>query len=148
MPTIKDKIHFNLGGVSSKDFGLLHIVTDNGMFDEALGASREIIETKIRGNNKPLLHSVEESPLEFEMTIGFEDGYTESSISEMVQWLFVNHYRPLYFEDAEDKIFMAMIIGSPRIIHNGLNQGYFTVTVRCDSSNIYSPEIITPIQKD
>lgn len=146
MPTIKDKIYFNLGGVGSDQFGLIHIVTDNGMYDEVFVATRDLNETKIRGNSKPMLHSVEESPIEFEMSIAFEDKFTDSNIDAVIRWLFVDHYRPLYFEGREDRVYMAMIIGSPRIIHNGVNEGYFTVNVRCDSSQIYSPFITSNLE--
>lgn len=146
MPTIKDKINFTFAGVNSQQYGLLNIVTDGGMYEELFVATREINETKTRGNSKPLLHSIEESPIEFDMTIAFEEGYSDASIDEIIRWLFVNHYRPLYFEGKEDRVYMAMMIGSPRIIHNGLNQGYFTVTVRCDSSQLYSPITLTPLE--
>lgn len=145
MPTIKDKINFTFAGINSQQYGLLNIVTDGGMYEELFVATREINETKTRGNSRPLLHSIEESPIEFEMTIAFEDGYSDENIDAIIRWLFVDYYRPLHFEGKEDRVYMAMIIGSPRIIHNGLNQGYFTVTVRCDSSRLYSPVVLTPL---
>lgn len=145
MPTIKDKLHFTFGGVDSKTYGLINIVTDNGMYDETFIASRELNETKVRGNSRPMLHSIEDSPLEFEMTIAFENNFTEQSIDSIIRWLFVDYYRPLHFEGDEGKVFMAIAIGSPQIIHNGLNQGYFTLSMRCDSSKVYSPMVTTPL---
>lgn len=146
MPTIKDKLHFNFGGVDSKELGLINIVTDNGMYDEEFVASRDLNETKIRGNSKPLLHSIEDSPLEFEMTIAFENSYTDESIDRIIRWMFVDYYRPLFFEGKENRVYQAIAIGSPKIIHNGLNQGYFTVTMRCDSSQVYSPITTSPLE--
>lgn len=145
MPTIKDKLHFNFGGVSSQTYGLINIVTDNGMYDETFIAARDLNETKIRGNSKPMLHSIEDSPLEFEMTIAFENSFTDTDINNIIRWMFVDYYRPLYFTGKENRVFMAMAVGSPTIVHNGLNQGYFTVTMRCDSSQVYSPFVTTPL---
>lgn len=146
MPTIKDKLYFNFGGVSSRTYGLLNITLDNGMYDETLVASREINETKIRGNSKPMLHSIEDSPLEFQMTIAFENNYTDTKISDIIKWLFVDYYKPLFFEGKEDRVYYCLPVSDAQIIHNGLSQGYFTITMRCDSSQIYSPSVTTTSQ--
>lgn len=146
MPTIKDKLKFNFNGVWSDSFGLITVDLSNGMFEETLVANRDIVETKMQGNNKPLLHHIEDSTLEFPMTIAFKNGYTDSSIDSIIRWLFVDSYKPLYFEGKEDKVYMAMPIGESSIAHNGLNQGYFTINMRCDSPNVYSPFIISPLE--
>lgn len=145
MPTIKDKLHFNFGGISSKTYGLINIVTDNGMYTETLIADRSLNETKVRGSKKPMLHSIEDSPLEFDMTIAFEQSYTDEIINNVIKWLFVDYYRPLYFEGKENRVFMAIAVGSPQIIHNGLNQGYVELTMRCNSSSVFSPHAVTPL---
>lgn len=146
MPTIKDKLYFNFDGVSSRNYNLLHIVTDSGMYDEAMVASRELVETKVKGNNKPMLHSIDDAPLSFAMMIAFEVAYTDANIDSIIKWLFVDYYKPLYFEGKESKIYMCMPVDSAQIIHNGLNQGYFTINMRCDSSNVYSPLVNTSIE--
>jgi phage-related protein len=79
------------------------------------------------------------------MTIAFQDGFTDSSIDSIVRWLFVDTYKPLYFEGKEDKVYMAIPIGESSIAHNGLKQGYFTINMRCDSPNVYSPLTESPI---
>lgn len=146
MPTIKDKLYFNFDGISSSEFGLLNIVLDSGMYDETFTSSREIIETKMNGNPKPVLHSIETSPLQFEMIIAFEDKYTDRDLDKIIRWLFVDYYRPLYFQGKENKVYMAMPVDDSSIIHNGINEGYITLTMRCDSSNIYSPVIVSPLE--
>ena len=50
---MKEKLFFNYDGRWSSEFGLLHINTDSGMFEETLTASRSIIETKVKGSDKP-----------------------------------------------------------------------------------------------
>jgi phage-related protein len=145
MPTIKDKLRFNYDGVWSDTYNLIHVVLDNGMFEESFGASREIIETEVKGSNKPLHHGFTESPLAFDMTIAFEDTWKDEDIDGIIMWLYKTSYKPLYFEGAEDKIFMCTPVDQPTIVHNGLKQGYFTIQMRCDSSNLYSPYVTTPL---
>ncbi|AYP68260.1 hypothetical protein PQE75_gp219 [Bacillus phage vB_BcoS-136] len=143
MPTIKEKLYFNFDGVWSNDFNIVHINTDGGMFSETFVANREIVETQMRGNKKPIFHGIEESPLEFEMTIAFEKRWTDEEIDNVLKWLFVDHYKPLYFEGAENKIYRCMPVNDSQIVHNGLKEGYITLSMRCDSSNIYSQTITT-----
>ena len=144
MPTIQDKLYFNFDKVWSNQFNLVNVVLDSSMFDDTLVASRSINETENRGK-KPMLNRVDESPLEFEMNLAFEGAYTDEKLDNVVRWLFADYYRPLYFQGKEDRVFMAMMIGDPRIVHNGLKQGYITVTVRCDSPYVYSPTITSPL---
>lgn len=146
MPTIREKLNFNFDGMWSDVYKLIHVSLDSSMFEETLIASREIVETKVRGNSKPLLNRVEESPLEFEMTIAFQEGFTDDLIDGVIRWLFVTSYKPLYFEGKENKIYYCMPTGDSQIVHTGLNEGYFTLKMRCDSSNIYSQTIITNME--
>lgn len=143
MPTIRERLNFNFDGIWSGDFGLIQISTDSGMYDEAMGASRSIVETKMNGNDKPLFSRIEESPLSFDMTIAFTDKFTDDDIDGIIRWLFVDYYKPLYFEGKEDRIYYCLPEGEPKIVHNGLQQGYFTISMRCDSARIYSPYVIT-----
>ncbi|MCR4361980.1 phage tail family protein [Bacillus subtilis] len=141
MPTIKDKLYFNFDGKSSRDFKLLSVVMDNGMYEETMVSSRDINETEIRGSSKPMLNSIKDTPLQFELTLAFEQAYTDDDIDAIIRWLFVDNYRPLYFEEKEDKVYMCLPVDDTKIVHNGLREGYFTITMRCDSSNVYSPVV-------
>ncbi|UGO51068.1 tail protein [Bacillus phage vB_BanS_Nate] len=143
MPTIKDKVHFNFNGVSSRTHKVMHVVLDSGMYEENFVASRELNETTVRGNKKPMLHSVEETPLEFEMVIAVDGKYTDAQIDGIIRWLWTDYYKPLYFEGKENKVYYCMPIGDASIVHNGLSRGYFTITMRCDSSLVYSPTMTT-----
>lgn len=144
MPTIKDSLYFNYDGVSCRDFGLIHVNLDNGMFEEQFVAKRDINETEVR-DGEPLFHRIKESPLEFDMTIAFEGAFTDSDIDNVILWLFKDGYRPLYFEDKPNRIYYCTPVGDSRIVHTGLRQGYVTITMRCNSPNIYSPFYTTPI---
>ncbi|MFQ3543659.1 phage tail family protein [Halobacillus rhizosphaerae] len=144
MPTIKNKLYFNYGGIWSHVFNLIQITTNTGMFEENFVASRDIVETKTKGSDEPLFHGIESSPKEFEMEIAFESAFDEDNIYQIIMWLFSDTYKPLFFEGSEDRVFYCIAVGEPSIIHNGLNQGYFKITMRCNSSNIFSQNIITP----
>ena len=145
VPTIKEKIIFNYDGKWSDTFGLMNINLDSGMFDESLVASRSIIESSNKGNDRPLFQGFQNEPLEFEMSIAFTEKFTDEKLSDIIDWLFQGFYKPLYFEGREDRIFYCTPIGEPRIVHNGLKEGYFTLTMRCDSAFVYSPVLISQI---
>lgn len=143
MPTIKDKIRFNYDGVWSDHFGVINVVTESGMFDESFVATRSIIETDAKRGYKPYLNGVQEAPLEFDMIIAFEDGYDKRKIDEVVRWLFVDYYKPLYFERAENRVFYCMPNGDSSIVHTGFEKGYFKISMRCDAPYTYSPSTKT-----
>lgn len=143
MPTIKEKIRFNYDGKWSDEFGLMHVVLDSGMFEETFVASRDIVETENPRTNKPFFNKIKEAPLEFDMVLAFENGYDDSIIDKVVRWLFGNYYKPLYFDGADNKVFYCTPISDSSIVHTGFNKGYFTIKMRCDSSNIYKPVSLT-----
>lgn len=145
MATIKDKLYFNYDGVWSNEFNLMHVVLDSGMFEETLMASRSILESTTKGNYKPFFSGIEESPLSFEMNIAFENKYTDKNLDDIIRWLFSDYYKPLYFEGKEDRIFYCMPDGDSFLTHNGLSEGYITITMRCNSPNLYSPVYYTPL---
>lgn len=143
MPTIKENIIFNYDNQWSDSFGLISVNLDNGMFEDVFVASRDFIETEIYGSDEPLLQGVKNSPLEFEMTIAFTEKYTDKNIRDIVEWLFQDIYKPLYFYGKEERVFYCMPIGDSSIVHNGLREGYFNVTMRCNSPFVYSPVAIS-----
>lgn len=142
MPTIKEKLHFNYDGIMSSQFGVINIVLDGGLYEETYVASREIVETEIRGGN-PILHDIQRKPLEFDLTIAFEDGFTDEKLEQVTDWLFKDYYRPLYFVGKENRVFMCMPIDDSSIMHNGVQQGYVNLKMRCNSPYLYSQEITT-----
>lgn len=143
MPTIKEKLFFNYDGIWSSTFGLLHISTDGGMFEEGLTSARSIIETKVKGKDKPHFGGFDYSPLEFEMAVAFEHGFDDQKVNEVISWLIQDYYKPLYFEGKESKIYYCMAVDEPRIIHTGEGKGYITLNMRCNSPFIYSPVILS-----
>jgi phage-related protein len=142
MPTIKDSLYFNFDGISCKTYSLMNVNTGgSGMFEETFNASRSINETKVRGSDTPLFGGVDEDPLQFTLNIAFtKQQWTDSDIDNIIVWLFQDVYKPLYFEDKPNKIYYCIPTGDASIAHNGLKQGYLTLTMRCKSSKVYSPQ--------
>jgi phage-related protein len=144
MPTIGDRLYFNYDGISCRDYKLMNVSLNSGLFEDSLHPSRDITETEIRGSDTPLFSGLKESPIQFSLTIAFTEKYTDDDIDNIIVWLFQDLYKPFYFEDKPDRIYYAMPIGDPKIAHNGMQEGYFTITMRCKSSRLYSPQQVTP----
>lgn len=143
MPTIREKTLFNYNGEWSSDYNVSNINIGSGMFEEILLADRSIDEVSIKGNDRPLYKGIENSPIEFDMVIAFNKKYTEREMENVINWLFQNTYKPLFFKGKENRVFYCMPTGSSTITHNGMNEGYLSIRMRCNSSYIYSPTILT-----
>lgn len=133
-------IHFSYNGVHSVDMGLLNVKLDGGMFEETFLPSRNIKEIQISGNNKPYYQGIDLEPLEFDLSFAFEYSYDERKIREVARWLMQDYYKPFYTVDNPSRVFYCMLDGDSRLIHNGLKQGYITLTMRCDSPYSYTPQ--------
>ena len=138
MPTIKDELYLNFDGVNSRDFGLIAVELGTGLYEETLVANRTINETKPNERLQSIFHGITEENRAFELNLAFEDSFNEDKINDVINWLFQDYYKPLYFEGQEDRIVFAIISGETNIIHNGLEQGYFTVTVQTNSPYRFS----------
>lgn len=138
MPTIKDKLYFNYNGVSSREFGLTAVDLSSGLYEEDFVASRTIEETKPSGRATSIFHGITEEDRSFDLTLAFDNGFTEDKLESIMKWIFTDYYKPLYFEENSGRIVFAMITGDSRIVHNGLQEGYFTVSVKTNSPYIYS----------
>src|SRR5690606_24020937 len=123
----------------SVDMGLFNCNVDGGMFEEVFVASREIKEVTVAGNDKPYFQKVIYSPLEFNLTFAFEHYYDEKRIREVARWLCQEYYKPFFTVDNPNRIFYCMMKGDSKLVHNGLKQGYITLTMRCDSPYSYTP---------
>lgn len=143
MSTIKESLHFNYNGQSSKDFEIISVNTSGGMFEEMFVASRDIIETRIAKNDTPYFQGLDTAPREFELQLAFVNGFTDELIDRVNTWLFQDIYKPLYFEDKPERLYYCLAVGDSSITHNGLNEGYITITMRCDSPFVYSPFFTT-----
>lgn len=135
-------VNFYYDGIYSVDMGVINCKIDGGMFEETFLPSREIKEVKINGRDKRYFQGVELEPLSFNLTFAFEYYYDERRIREVARWLMQDYYKPFYTTDNPNRIFYCMLEGDSTLVHNGLKQGYITLTMRCDSPYSYTPKFI------
>ncbi|MEL3959407.1 phage tail domain-containing protein [Caldifermentibacillus hisashii] len=136
---------FLYDNIHSSDMGVINCKVDSGLFDEGFLPSRTIIEEKIAGREKPYFTGFEYEPFEFSMTLFFEDGMSKNKRRSVARWLLPVYYKPLIFDSNPSRMFYCMYHGDSRLLHNGLEQGYVTITMRCDSPFSYTQYYSTDI---
>lgn len=120
--------------------GIYNVNISSGMQSEPFAANRSIKEQKIRGNDRPYFQEILIEPLEFTVSFAFSDTWNDEQIKDVARWLTTpSFYSPLLFSDDLEKIYYALFIDSPEIVHNSLRQGYINLKVRCSDAYTYSP---------
>lgn len=138
---IKESLYFTYNGRKSSDFGIVNVSIQSGLFQESLLASRSIVETSVRGNPKPYFSEIKREPITIPLTFYFEETWNDELIDEICDWLDVEYYQQLGFDENFDRIFYAIPVEGLDLIHNGLKQGYVTLNMRTNSPYAYSPII-------
>lgn len=136
---MRESLHFVYDGIHSSDMGVLQISSDSGLFRDQFLANKQINEEKIRGNERPYFYGVERDPLTFPLEIYFQDGFDEDKINRVARWLDQDFYKEFYTVDNPERVFFAMTIDSSEHIHNGIQEGYLVLNMRCISPYTYSP---------
>lgn len=137
MSTIKEKFYFSFDGQESRQFNILAVDLGSSLYEEIFNPSRTINQTQT-ASGRIIFHNVQEELRSFDLNLAFETGFDDGLLSDINKWLFTDYYKPLYFEGMEDRVMFAMISGDSNLIHNGMNEGYFTVTVQTNSPYLYS----------
>lgn len=137
----KQYLNFTKNGIYSGDMGITHVSLSGGLFDEAIGGNRTIVEQQNSLTDRRFFRRISTDPIEFDMALYLEDEMDDVQIDSVIEWLLNDYYEELYFEDEVDKIYYCLPISQPRIVHNGLNQGYITIQMRCYDEYLYSQEI-------
>ncbi|WP_240636521.1 phage tail domain-containing protein [Paenibacillus silvae] len=150
--TIRDSLYFSFAGETSVEHGLINVNLNSGMQEEIFFPSREIIEEKVKGNDRPYFMRIETEPLKFSVSFAFEETWNTAKIREVAQWLTKHdYYQPLYFTNdlavGAERIFYAMVVDDSTLVHNCLKQGYINLTFRCDSPYSYSPIMTSRVYK-
>lgn len=141
---IRESVYFLFDNRKSSDFAIVNVNVGSGLYEESISSSKTIHETYPRDSFKPFLFGVQKQPKQFTLSFAFLETWNDQLIDEVTRWLSVDDYKPLAFESNLDRVFYAMPVEDINLIHNGLKQGYLTLTVRCDSAYSYSHEITTP----
>jgi predicted phage tail component-like protein len=141
---IRESLYFTFAGRKSSDLGIINVAISTGSYEEPFMASRSIKEYTIRGQEKPLFQEITRESKSLQVSFYFENGWNDDLIREVARWLDVEFYHPLTFSEDEEKVYYVLPVDSSSIIHNGLKQGYITLTFRCDSPYSYSHDKVTP----
>lgn len=141
---IRESLYFSFAGRKSTDFGIINVSISDGLFEEQVVSNKTINEVKIRGNDKPYFIDVTKEPKQFQLRFYFEETWNDQLINDVIRWLNVDFYEPLFFSENIDRVFYAMPVDGINLIHNGLKQGYLTLNMRCDSPYSYGHEQVTP----
>ncbi|MFS1518492.1 distal tail protein Dit [Bacillus sp. SCS-151] len=143
--SIRSSLDFQYDGIKCSDMGLISISPSSGLYKESFLPTREIREIQVKDNPFPFFQGFDYKPLDIPVTCYFEETYNENKIREVSRWLMKDFYKQLIFDQQPDKIYYAMVSQDSEEIHNGLKQGYVTLTFRCDSpysfSSIYETEM-------
>lgn len=141
---IKESAYFSFAGRKSTEFGIYSVSISSGMIDEPLSSSKSITEITVRGNPTPYFVETRREPKQFQLHFSFLEKWNDQLINDVVRWLDVDFYEPLFFSEDIDRVFYCMPTDGIQLIHNGLKDGYLTLTFRCDSPFSYSHEQISP----
>lgn len=142
---IKSSTSFTYAGVPSEIMGVVNVSVDSGLQSEPFIAPRTIEEISVPGRDAPYFHRVSRVPLSFQLSFLFNGGWDTQKIRKVAAWLNQDRYQPLTFEDKPNATYYALVADDPIIVHNGLRQGYVTLTFRCNSPYGYSPVYLSPI---
>ncbi len=143
---IGESLYFSFDGRKSTDYPILNVnMSGASLFDEPLASGKTIYETYPRDAFKPHFHGVQKTPKQFNLSFAFNEPWNDDLIDEIIRWLNVDNYKPLFFEANINRVFYALPIENIGLIHNGLKQGYLTLTMRCDSAYSYGHEVLTPV---
>lgn len=110
------------------------------LIEMPFGYRRQIVEESAPYRAKPFFFGLEKEPLEFSISImPLDVQWTREKRLRIVQWLFQDEYKPFISEDAPEVIYYCMPIGDANRFVSGLDQGFATITFRCNSPYAYSP---------
>jgi len=138
---------FIFDGIESKSQGVYIVSTDSGETTEPFATGRQIIEQKITGNPKPYFHTLEEEPLEFQLTFYNENGWTKENRLDFARWMIKEYYADFYsyddydeYEDEFNTVYKCIITDRPERILHGNVTSLITLNFRCDSPWAYTEQ--------
>lgn len=137
---MKQAINFMYDGITSQDMGVHIAWNDDGLFEDIFLPSRSIVEQKIAHREKPYFQRVEHEPLSFSLSFAIVDWEKKDTLRKLARWFFQPYYKPLVFDSNPERVFYAVFEGDSSVFHNGLNEGYIELNIRCDSPYSYTHE--------
>ena len=138
---IKHYTSFTYNNIKSGDMGVTHVSLNSGLYEDAIGASRTLVEQISTQSDRRYYKRMSLEPFEFQMHILLNTKMTDAQIESIYAWLLQDYYKELYFENEIDKIYYCMPVSNSTITHNGNGEGYLTLNMRCYDAYLYSREI-------
>lgn len=138
---MREHSFFTYNGISSEEMGVRLVMTSSGLYKESFLPSRKLNEVSIKGNRKIYLQGVESEPLSFSLQIFIEEWQDKDNLRQIKRWFYQDNFKPFYFNENPDRICYAVIEGESSLNHNGAKDGYFEITLKCNSSYFYSNPI-------
>ena len=143
--SIKESLYFTYDGINSQDLGIINCHVETGLYQEPFLANRELVQVKIRYNDKPLFQRIKKNQIEFKLSFAFEDTWDEQSIRKIARLFDKDFYAPMIFSSNPEVIYYCLCVDDSEKIHTGLRQGYLQLQFICDSSYAYSPTYSTEV---
>jgi len=137
---------FIFDGITGSSQGI-YIVTDGGETTAPFGTGRSIVEQKVTGNPKPYFHTLEEEPLQFQLTFYNENGWSKENRLDFARWIIQEYYADFSsgddydeYEDEYNIIYKVICIDRPEKIMHGNVPNLITLNFRCDSPWAYTKQ--------
>ncbi len=127
-----------------RDMGIINASIDSGLLQEPFLPSRDISYIETRNSEKPYFQNVIYQPLVFDIVLAFEDGFSESRLREVRQWLSGDKFKELRFSDQVGRVYMAMCQDVSVLSHAGA-QGYVSITLVTNSPYAMSDVVETEV---
>jgi len=131
------------GDNSIQVYGLQLVHMGGGMIEQTFSGKTKIEEETSSKWNKPIFYGVSRDPLTFSVTLAKEEPseWTFEERMKIARWLVRDEYRD--FRPGDFPIILKVIaVGQPKFYNNGMGEGYLEIQFRCDSSNVYTPEVV------
>jgi len=126
--TILESEYFYYNGHYSTEYKLLNVTVDYGLYKEKFMSKVIINRQKIRGRDKPYYMGKEREPIQFQVSFAFSETYDDVLIEDILKWLSPAYFEEMYFSEYPSLIFYCMPVDDIEIVHNGLKEGYLTLT--------------------
>lgn len=136
---MRESIHFNFDGKWSYEMGIIQAGVNSGLYEDPILSSKNIIEERIEGRERPYFFGVDREPLTLNISITFQENLTDEKMREIMRWLDKDEYKPLRMYEHPEKLWYVMIVNDVRSIHNGINSGYIELELRASHSTALSP---------
>ncbi len=135
---IHESIYFTYDGEQSNQYGVVNVKVSSGLYKQHFMSQREIIETEQPDSDFPSFQKIKRQPIQFSLTLYFEDGFTDDQLQDLRQLFNVNFYKPMVFSEDSTKIYYCVPVDLSELNHNGAKQGYVTISFRCNSPFSFS----------